>query len=303
MALIVENAFLCGSDGLVQSGDKIWFHFQKYPWDLSFQGNNPASGIHRRVIESRIRKGLPNPSNASLLSGTYHTGISPHIYSYYHLLTDLIPHLIDTPRNPVLVPEFMPQSFIEFLKQAQFEVKIIPQEIFKVELLYIPEMNLPEWNSEKVKKIQTFFENLFPRDFQISAKKSTPLNRIYISRKLAVRRHLSNENEIMPMLRKHNFRKVYLEKMTIMEQVELFRRASHVISAHGAGLTNVLFAPKDARILEIRPELSSGQFCFEKLFSFGWPNSEFLVSPVKGKFEIPPEMLNDVLERWDKEDQ
>ena len=303
MPLIVENAFLCGSDGLVQSGDQIWFHFQKYPWDLSFQGNNPASGIHRRVIESRIRKGLPNPSNASLLSGTYHTGISPHIYSYYHLLTDLIPHLIDTPRNPVLVPEFMPQSFIEFLKQAQFEVKIIPQEIFKVELLYIPEMNLPEWNSEKVKKIQTFFENLFPRDFQISAKKSTPLNRIYISRKLAVRRHLSNENEIMPMLRKHNFRKVYLEKMTIMEQVELFRRASHVISAHGAGLTNVLFAPKDARILEIRPELSSGQFCFEKLFSFGWPNSEFLVSPVKGKFEIPPEMLNDVLDRWDKEDQ
>ena len=154
MPLIVENAFLCGSDGLVQSGDQIWFHFQKYPWDLSFQGNNPASGIHRRVIESRIRKGLPNPSNASLLSGTYHTGISPHIYSYYHLLTDLIPHLIDTPRNPVLVPEFMPQSFIEFLKQAQFEVKIIPQEIFKVELLYIPEMNLPEWNSEKVKKIQ-----------------------------------------------------------------------------------------------------------------------------------------------------
>ncbi|MBG56083.1 MAG: hypothetical protein CL935_03000 [Deltaproteobacteria bacterium] len=303
MPLIVENAFLCGSDGLVQSGDQIWFHFQKYPWDLSFQGNNPASGIHRRVIESRIRKGLPNPSNASLLSGTYHSGISPHIYSYYHLLTDLIPHLIDTPRNPVLVPEFMPQSFIEFLKQAQFEVKIIHREIFKVELLYIPEMNLPEWNSEKVKKIQTFFENLVPRDFQISAKKSTPLNRIYISRKLAVRRHLSNEYEIMPLLRKHNFRKVYLEKMTIMEQVELFRRASHVISAHGAGLTNVLFAPKDARILEIRPELSSGQFCFEKLFSLGWPNSEFLVSPVKGKFEIPPEMLNDVLDRWDKEDQ
>ena len=106
----------------------------------------------------------------------------------------------------------------------------------------------------------------------------------------------------MPLLRKHNFRKVYLEQMTIMEQVELFRKASHVIAAHGAGLTNVLFAPADARILEIRPELSSGQFCFEKLFSLGWPNCEFLVSPVKGKFEIPPEMLNEVLERWNNED-
>jgi Capsular polysaccharide biosynthesis protein len=201
----------------------------------------------------------------------------------------------------VLVPEFMPQSFIEFLKQAKFEVKILPKRTVKVELLYIPAMDLPEWNSEKVKKIQTFIETLFPRNFQADSNCSIPLNRIFVSRKLAVKRHLINEDEFMPLLRKNNFRKVYLEKMSIMEQVELFRTASHVIAAHGAGLTNVLFAPAEARILEIRPELSSGQFCFEKLFSLGWPNSEFLVSPVKGKFEIPPEMLNEVLERWNNE--
>ena len=302
MPLIVENAFLCVEDGLVQSGDQIWFHFQKYPWDLSCQEKNPSAGKHRRIIESRLRKGLPDHSDASLLSGTYHSGISPHIYSYYHLLTDLLPHLIDAPRNPVLVPEFMPQSFIEFLKQAQFEVKILPKGTVKVEILYIHAMDLPEWNSEKVIKIQTLFENLLPRNFQAGSNGSIQLNRIYVSRKMAVRRHLSNEDEFMPLLRKHNFRKVYLEKMTLMEQVELFRTASHVIAAHGAGLTNVLFAPAEARILEIRPELSSGQFCFEKLFSLGWPNSEFLVSPVKGKFEIPLEMLNEVLERWNNED-
>ena len=302
MPLIVENAFLCGTDGLVQSGEKIWFHFQKYPWDLSCREKNPGAGKHRRIIESRLRRGLPDTSEASLLSGTYHSGISPHIYSYYHLLTDLLPHLIEAPRNPVLVPEFMPQSFIEFLKHAQFEVKILPRGTVKVELLYIPEMDLPEWNSEKVKKIQTFFENLLPRNFQVGSNCPIPLKRIYVSRKMAVRRHLSNEDEFMPLLRKHNFRKVYLEQMTIMEQVELFRTTSHVIAAHGAGLTNVLFAPTDARILEIRPELSSGQYCFEKLFSLEWPNSEFLVSPVKGKFEIPLEMLNEVLERWNNED-
>ena len=302
MPLIVENAFLCGEDGLVQSGDQIWFHFQKYPWDLSCQEKNPGAGKHRRIIESRLRKGLPDPSDASLLSGTYHSGISPHIYSYYHLLTDLLPHLIAAPRNPVLVPEFMPQSFIEFLKQVKFEVKVLPQGTVQVERLYIPEMELPEWNYEKVKKIQTFFEDLLPRNCYENSTDSIPGNRIYVSRKQAVRRHLANEYEFLPLLKKHNFRKVYLEQFSIKEQVELFRKASHVIAAHGAGLTNVLFAPADVRILEIRPELSSGQFCFEKLFSLGWPNSEFLVSPVKGKFEIPPEMLNEVLERWNNED-
>ena len=112
---------------------------------------------------------------------------------------------------------------------------------------------------------------------------------------------MANEYEFLPLLKKHKFRKVYLEQFSIREQVELFRTASHVIAAHGAGLTNVLFAPTDVRILEIRPELSSGQFCFEKLFSLGWPNSEVLVSPIKGKFELPPEMLNEVLERWSSE--
>ena len=303
MHMIVEDAFLCGADGLIQSGNQIWFHFQKYPWDLYCQEKNPSTGKHRRIIESRLKKGLPEHSNASLLTGTYHSGISPHIYSYYHLLTDLLPHLIDTPKNPVLVPEFMPLSFIEFLKKAQFDVKILPKRTVKVKQLYIPEMGLPEWNSGKVKKIQNFFENLIPENSLVGSNDSIPLNRIYVSRRLAVRRHLSNEDEFLPLLKKHKFRKVYLEQMTITEQVKLFRTATHVIAAHGAGLTNVLFAPANARILEIRPELSSGQFCFEKLFSLGWPNSEYLVSPFRGKFEIPLEILNEVLNRWNDEDQ
>ena len=116
MSLKLENVLLCGADGLVQSGQNIWFHFQKYPWDLTCPENNPGPGKHRRIIESRLRKGLPDPSGSASLPGTYHSGISPHIYSYYHLFADLLPHLIDTPRYPVLVPEFMPKSFIEFLK-------------------------------------------------------------------------------------------------------------------------------------------------------------------------------------------
>ena len=41
---------------------------------------------------------------------------------------------------------------IEFLKHAKFEIKVLPQGTVKVELLYIPEMDLPEWHYEKVNK-------------------------------------------------------------------------------------------------------------------------------------------------------
>ena len=81
MQLIVENALLSAGDGLVQSGNKIWFHFQKYPWHLSNPEKNPVAGKHRRLIEARLSQGFIDPSNASLLNGTYHLGISPHCHS------------------------------------------------------------------------------------------------------------------------------------------------------------------------------------------------------------------------------
>ena len=301
MSLILENALLSAADGLVQSGNRIWFHFQKYPWHLSCPEQNPGDGEHRRYIEARLHQGLADPENARVLKGTYHLGISPHIYSYYHLLSDLLAHLIDAPLFPVLVPEFMPISFLDFLTEAGFEVQVLAPEIFHVEKLFIPEMTSTDWNSEKVKKIQTFFEKFITQKTSPNSNSSKAKLRIYVSRKLAVKRHLSNEEEFLPLLKKHNFRKFYLEELNILDQVQLFRTASHVIAAHGAGLTNVLFAPAEIKILEIRPLLSSGQFCFENLFSLGWPNCEFLVPPKSGNFFLPLDSLEEVLLRWQNE--
>tara|TARA_Y100001947_G_scaffold59806_1_gene50271 strand:+ start:226 stop:1149 length:924 start_codon:yes stop_codon:yes gene_type:complete len=298
MPLILENVLLSAADGLVQSGSQIWFHFQKYPWDLSHPELNPGTGEHRGHIEARLTQGLAESTGARVLSGTYHLGISPHIYSYYHLLTDLLPHLIESPKYPVLVPEFMPASFTDFLTQAEFEIQVLPPDIFLVEQLLIPEMNVPDWSMEKVYKIQTFFEKFLPQKSLTNSLNLKSKKRIYISRKLAVKRHLTNENQFLPLLKKHKFRKVYLEHLSIREQVELFRSASHIIAAHGAGLTNVLFAPADVKILEVRPLLSSGQFCFENLFAFGWSGSEHLVPPRKGEFVLPLDLLDEVLERW-----
>ena len=160
-------------------------------------------------------------------------------------------------------------------------------------------MKTPDWNVAKIKKIRTFVDNLYP---QRSSDKSNFKKQIYVSRKLAVKRHLANEQEFLGLLKKHKFRKVYLEQMSVREQVELFRSASHVIAAHGAGLTNVLFSPADVKILEIRPLRTSGQFCFENLFSLGWSNNEFYVPPKSGNFFLPLDALEGILLRWQNED-
>ncbi|MBC8220804.1 MAG: hypothetical protein H8E67_09600 [Proteobacteria bacterium] len=71
MQLILENALLSADDGLVQSGNQIWFHFQKSPWHLSNPEKNPPAGEHRRHIEARLSLGLAEPANAQILKGTY----------------------------------------------------------------------------------------------------------------------------------------------------------------------------------------------------------------------------------------
>jgi len=197
-----------------------------------------------------------------------------------------------------LVPEFMPLVFVDFLREAGFEVQILAADVFRVEKLIIPEMKAPDWNVDKIKKIRTFAENLYP---ELSSHQSRSQQRIYVSRKLAVKRHLANEEEFLGLLKNDGFQKVNLEQLSICEQIELFRSASHVIAAHGAGLTNIIFAPAAVKILEIRPLRTSGRFCFENLFSLGWPNNEFLVPPKRGKFFLPIAELEKVLQCWQDE--
>lgn len=53
------------------------------------------------------------------------------------------------------------------------------------------------------------------------------------------------------MLQQYGFQTCVLEKMTIREQIKLFARAKAVVASHGAGLTNLMFAQPETRILEI----------------------------------------------------
>ena len=103
--------WLSSPDGLVQQQNRLWFHFQKIPWNLDTPNANPPSGNHHRILHQRLAEGLPDSKSSALLSGSYHLGLSPHIHSYYHLFCDLLPHLLAVPQLPVLVPETWPQPF------------------------------------------------------------------------------------------------------------------------------------------------------------------------------------------------
>lgn len=76
--------------------------------------------------------------------------------------------------------------------------------------------------------------------------------RVYISRRLANRRRVANEAELVPVFRNSGFEIVCAEDLSFEDQVKLFSRARYLVSNHGAGLTNMLFMRDNGSVLELR---------------------------------------------------
>ena len=76
-------------------------------------------------------------------------------------------------------------------------------------------------------------------------------NRLFVRRTQTTRRRLINDEQIASSLRQRGFVCIDPGTLTFDEQVALFRDAGVVVGVHGAGLTNLLFAPEDGVLIEL----------------------------------------------------
>jgi capsular polysaccharide biosynthesis protein len=114
--------------------------------------------------------------------------------------------------------------------------------VYQFECLVVPEMPYPlrqitPWTCE-------WLRSLFP-------ERAGGPSRIYLSRRGAQRRRMVNETELEERLIERGFVSVQPETMTVAEQAELFSGAAFVVAPHGAGVTNMVFAPRGASLLEL----------------------------------------------------
>lgn len=78
----------------------------------------------------------------------------------------------------------------------------------------------------------------------------TASRRLYVTRGAGFR-HLGNEEEVLDLLVPAGFEVVDPGALSLAEQIDAFRSAEAVVGAHGAGLTNLLFAEPGGRVAEI----------------------------------------------------
>jgi capsular polysaccharide biosynthesis protein len=91
--------------------------------------------------------------------------------------------------------------------------------------------------------------------------------RIYISRARARKRRILNETEVVEILNQFGFQTIYAEDHSFAEQVKIASRARYLVSNHGAGLTNMLFMPDGASVLELRHDADCVSNCYFTLSS------------------------------------
>jgi len=75
--------------------------------------------------------------------------------------------------------------------------------------------------------------------------------RVYISRGAARYRRVRNEAEVARLLGRHGFETLVLEALDFRSQVAAMADVGIVVAPHGAGLTNMLWCPAGAAVVEI----------------------------------------------------
>lgn len=80
-------------------------------------------------------------------------------------------------------------------------------------------------------------------------KRDNAKQRLYISRSKARFRRALNELEIIELLKHYDFKIIRAEELSYQQQIQEFYDAEAIISPHGAGLTNLLFA-ENCRVVE-----------------------------------------------------
>lgn len=79
-------------------------------------------------------------------------------------------------------------------------------------------------------------------------------SRFYVWRVDTPARPMRNEADLVELLSEHGIEPVVLSLLTLEEQIRLFQQAELVVGPHGAGLANLVFCRRGARVLELLPE-------------------------------------------------
>jgi hypothetical protein len=171
----------------------------------------------------------------------------------FHFYNDILPKIFFGKANYsnltfLIGEELYNSKLFKYYLQFDFVKNNNWKIVAKNEHIHVKNMHLIKTSEYDVNKLKLIADEVLSK---LNNTKSQNL-KLFINRKKSTGRTIANFKELEPILIKHNYIILYLEDITIREQIEYFSRATTIIGIHGAGLTNMIFSYRNnPKILEI----------------------------------------------------
>jgi len=233
------------------------------------EGNFPLSFTHpwEKKIEALVRD-MPKAIRAQLGAKVYwQRGLwitDQWSRNYFHWVTDALPRLLiareSGDESPVVVPgryQSAPHisSILGLLGEEFCYLSSKSRHVFSELTLVSPVAPTGSPDPKIMKRVANWLKEVLLEGqaglTDASVNRATSL-RLWVSRRFARRRWLSNEDDVVALLESYGFRVLHPELLSVPEQLTLFSRASLVAGMHGAGLANIAMMAPGAAVLEVR---------------------------------------------------
>jgi hypothetical protein len=234
----LNNGRVLGSEGVV---------FDEFGFLIA----EPARKIGREPQDWSELYSLKRPKPI-YLDGTWGVLTGAGSEGYFHWMLDVLPKIeiirsISAKLDGWIIPKFEAPFIIQSLNLAGisgpfYQIDDTGYVIARQAIV----ASVPSESGNPPPWLRDFYLSLGPQ--QSAAPRS---RKVYISRSRARRRQLKNEKQLMQIIVPHGFEKVDLEDLSVAEQASIFRSAEMIIAPHGAGLTNLVFAAPDTKLLEL----------------------------------------------------
>lgn len=189
--------------------------------------------------------------------------------NYYHWTVDFLPRLAGVLSSPALAGRrlIVSQDLVAFERESIARLAVPAGRLIPVPypaVVRVADLAVVDFGARPLAATGTpaMFRGATPIDVLAAlrhrllrlygvAPDIAEARRLMVTRRGARLPRLLNEDEIADRLSGYGFEAVTLSGMSVAQQIALFAGAEIVVGAHGAGLTNTLFAPAGATLLEL----------------------------------------------------
>lgn len=228
---------------------------------------NSLSNIHplstSKVIKNLTRLLFPQKE---VISGIWIT--DNWSSEYFHWFTDALPRLLVVESflktDQLLLPENYKAK--PYVRESLELLKVKVHYYNPKKSLFVKHLNTATHTAPTGNYNKQVINHL--RDRFLTTKISDePTRKIFISRQKANKRKISNEAEVIGLISAFGYETHFFEDYDLKKQIEIMTQTKSVVALHGAGLTNMLFMPEGAQVLELRNENDDHNNCFFSLAS------------------------------------